>query len=129
MTLHESIALPNGLRLEIWDYSRMIASDTFKVEMVAQAEVDFLPAYFSERARYEKLIKTLGKKGLYEYRKTRSFVNERERDTVFQDLLAAFKEHTLPYVSRDEFPRRFARAKFRDIEQNWFKYVSTGDED
>jgi hypothetical protein len=128
MTLHESIALPNGLRLEIWDCSRPIASDTFKVEMVAQAEVEFLPAYFSEKARYDKLIKTLGKKGLYEFRKVRSFVKERERNGVFQELLAAFKEHTLPYVSLDEFPRRFSRAKFRDIEQNWYQYVPPDDE-
>jgi hypothetical protein len=128
MNLYEKIPLPNGMTLEVWDYSRQIAAGTTKVEMVAQIEVEFKASYFSKQEYYNKIIKTIGTKDLYEYRKVMSFVKNDQKDTVFHDLLKAFKTDTLPYLSRDEFPRQFARSKFREIEQNWFKYAPREEE-
>ena len=122
MKLYEKIPLPNGVTLDIWDYSRPIAADTTKVELVAQIEVEFKASYFSKPEYYNKLVKTIGAKDLYEYRKAMSFVKSDQKEAVFRELLDAFKRDTLPYLSRDEFPRQYARSKFREIEQNWFKY-------
>lgn len=122
MDLYERIELPNGLVLVIWDNSRQIAGDTTRVELVAQMEVAFEPGFFPRREDYDKLVRTLGTTGLFEYHKTRPFVKAAEKEIVYQDLLAAFKKHTLPYLSQDIFPCRFAVAKFRDMEQNWYQY-------
>jgi hypothetical protein len=128
MTLYEKIPLPNGMTLEVWDYSRQIAAETTKVELVAQIEVEFKASYFSKREYYSKLIKTIGPKDLYEYRKMKSYVKSAEKDAVFQEMLTAFKKDALPYLSRDEFPRQFARSRLRDIEQNWYKYATHDEE-
>jgi len=128
MTLYEKIPLPNGLTLEIWDYSRQIAGDTIKVELVAQIAVAFHAHYFSNKDHYDKLVKTIGPQGCYEHRKVRTFVTNTQQEDVFQELLSSFKEGTLPYLSREDFPRQFTRLKFRDIEQNWYKYESRDDE-
>ena len=48
MDVYEKIPLSNGLVLIIWDNSREIAADTTKVELVAQMEVTFEPASFSQ---------------------------------------------------------------------------------
>jgi hypothetical protein len=58
----------------------------------------------------------------------KSYVKSADQDAVFQEMLTAFKKDVLPYLSRDEFPRRFARSKFRDIEQNWYKYATRDEE-
>jgi hypothetical protein len=132
MTLYEKIPLPNGLTLDIWDYSRQIAADTSKVELVAQIVVEFHDHHFPHREYFDKLVKTLGPQGMYEHRKIRTFVTTSQKGAVFQELLASFKQGSLPYLSREDFPRKFARMKFRDMEQNWYKYApreSVEDED
>jgi len=128
MVLHEKIELPNGLTLEIWDYSRPIAADTTKVELVAQMEVEFKPEYFQKSEQYDKLVKTLGHKGLYEYKKGRTFVSKDESKEVFQELLRVFKENTLPYLIKDDFPRKFAKSKLREIEEHWYRYLPREEE-
>jgi hypothetical protein len=128
MTLYETIPLPNSMTLEVWDNSREIAAKTTKVELIAQIEVEFKASYFSKREDCNKLVKTIGPEDLYEYRKVKSYVKSAEKDTVFLEMLTAFKKDVLPYLSRDEFPRRFARSKFRDIEQNGYKYATHDEE-
>ncbi|MCX7816888.1 MAG: hypothetical protein N2317_05205 [Syntrophales bacterium] len=129
MKLHERIPLPNGLILEIWDRTRKIAEDTYRVELAAQIEVPFQPSYFLQKEHYEKTVKTLGQTGLYEYRKERTFVKVEDKDRVFEELLESFKRDTLQYLSREDFPQRFARAQYRDIEKNWYKYVTPKEEE
>lgn len=129
MNLYEKIPLTNGLTLTIWDNSRQIAADTTKVELVAQMEIAFEPSYFPRHEDYDKLVQTIGPTGLFEHRKMRPFVKTPQQEAVFQELLTAFKEHTLPYLSQDVFPRRFALAKFRDTEQNWYRYRPVPEEE
>ncbi|MCX7634290.1 MAG: hypothetical protein N2Z74_00925 [Syntrophales bacterium] len=128
MTLYEKIPLPNGLTMEVWDYSRKIARDTTKVELAVQMEVPFAPEYFTRPEHYEKTIRILGEKGLYEYRKERTFVKNEDKEKVFQELLDTFKRDSLPYLSREDFPRRFARSKHREIEQHWYRYITPPEE-
>lgn len=128
MRLHEKIRLPNELTLEIWDYSRQIAADTTKVELVAQIEVEFRPEYFQKREQFEKLVRTLGPKGIYEYRKVRTFVSNSEREKVFAELLKNFRENTLPYLTKEDFPRKFAKSKLREIEEHWYRYLPREEE-
>ncbi len=122
MRLYETIDLPNGLTLEIWDYSRRIASDITKVELVAQMEVAFRPEYFPFREQYDKLVKTIGPTSRYVYRKWRTFVNNDDRDAIFHELLQSFKTHAKPYLENEGFPARFAKAKLREIEEHWYRY-------
>ncbi|MDD5168946.1 MAG: hypothetical protein PHN75_09020 [Syntrophales bacterium] len=128
MMLYEKILLPNGLTLEVWDYSRTIAADTTKVELVAQIEVKFKPDYFAKREYYDKLTKAQGPGSLFEYRKVRTFVASEKKDEVFRELLDAFKKDALPYLYNDDFPRKFAMSKYRDFELHWYKYATPDQE-
>ena len=128
MTLYEKISLPNGLTLEIWDASRDIAADTTKVELVAQMEVAFDPSYLPTGEGYEKLVRTLGNQSRFEYRMVRSFVKSPRKDDVFKELLAAFKQDSLSYFSKDDFARRFTLSRLRDIELNPYRYQAAREE-
>lgn len=118
----ENLNLPNGLSMDVWDVSRQIAADTVKVELVIKMDVAFESSYFDEEDHYLKTRRIFGPVGNYEYRKERTFVHNAETETVFRNLLDDFKKDALPYLAKDEFPRKFSQSKYREILQNWYKY-------
>lgn len=128
MTLYEKIPLPNGMTLALWDDSREVAAKTVKVELVAQMEVSFEASFFPQKEEYDKLVKTFGTIGIYEYRKIRPLLKAVQKDAVFEELVTDFKNNVLPYLSKADFPRQFARSKFRDIKINWYKYATPHEE-
>lgn len=124
----EAISLPNGLVLEIMDKSRPIAMDTTKVEFIAKMVVALEESFFSCREHFETTRKTFGQQITYIYRKERTFVSSGEKDAVFNELVDAFKRDTLTYLSRQDFSRRFALSKYREIQMYPFKYCPPPDE-
>lgn len=122
MELVEVIPLPNDLTVEVWDQSRPIASDTSKVDIFFRMKVDLEPSYFIKPEHYQMVKKAFGPQIFFEYRMERAFVSNREKDAVFQELLASFKKDTLPYLCKPVFPRSLAISKHRDIEKNPHKY-------
>ena len=122
MMLVEEISLPNGLTVEVWDESISIAADTTKVALLIRARVALQPSYFAKAEQYEKARTILGPEIVFEYRKERTFVRNRDRKAIFQELLDNFKENSLPYLGRPIFPRNFALSKYWDIGKNSYKY-------
>ena len=118
----EKIVLPTGLSLNVWDASRRIATDTTKVELVIKMNVPFAADHFDAEDHYLKTRRVFGLEDTYEYRKERTFVATTEKDRVFAELLADFKRDALPYLAKEDFPRRFSQSKYREIIRNWYKY-------
>jgi hypothetical protein len=124
MKLAEQISLPNGLIVEAWDTSIPIAADTTRVKLFIRINVQLQPSYFIKSEHFDLVRGILGPEIFFEYIKERSFVKNKEKDTVFQDLLKSFKKASLPYLSKTTFPRYFALSKYWDIEKNRYKYHS-----
>ena len=55
MNLIEEINLANGLKLKILDLSRLVAADTFKVEISFQTKVDLKESYFASHQDYAQV--------------------------------------------------------------------------
>jgi len=127
MKLVEEIQLSNGLKVEVWDKSIAIAANTTRVELLIRSKVELKPSYFTKPEHFEHAIKVLGPEIFFEYKKERPFVDNKKREAVFQDLLAAFKKDSLPYLSKPIFPRNFALSKYWDIERNRYQYPSNFD--
>ncbi|MDD5712364.1 MAG: hypothetical protein PHY31_06335 [Smithellaceae bacterium] len=126
MRLVEKIPLPNELELELWNLSRAIAADTTKVEALIRIKMEIRPSYFDSTEPYETTRRVFGRETFFEYRLERTFVASADKDRVFQDLWETFKKDTLPYLSKPDFPRRFALAKYREILKNPYKYGEDG---
>jgi hypothetical protein len=116
--------MPNGLTVEVWYKSVSIAADTTKVALLIRIQVELQPSYFTRHDHYELVIKIMGPKIFFEYKEERSFVRDRKKNVVFQELLDNFKKNSLPYLSRSSFPASFALSKYWDIEKNSYKYSS-----
>jgi len=124
MKLVEEILLPNELMVEVWDKSRPIAADTAKVELYIRIKVALKPSYFIKHEHFELVRRIYGQEILFEHSKERTFVNNREKEAVFQELLNTFKKDLVPYLSKTVFPSNFALSKYWDIEKNRYKYFS-----
>ena len=122
MRLIETIPLENGLEVEVRDNSRAIAADTTKLELLFRVTVPLSPADWSCPAQYEIVRKVFGDRPRFEYCATRSFVRSASVEAVSRGLRDAFRRDTLAYLSRPDFPRRFALSKYREIEANPYRY-------
>jgi hypothetical protein len=120
--LIEEITLPNGLVMNIWDASRVIAADTTSVILIVTIQMELRADYFLEADHYKLTTSVFGKEMPYEYRKERTFVKTGHAESVFQELRETFKTDALPYLSRATFPEQFARSKHREIISNPYRY-------
>jgi hypothetical protein len=121
-TLVEEIPLPNGLKVEVWDQSIPIAVNTSKVELLIRIRVELQLSYFIKPEHFEIIREITGPVIFYEHKKQRPFVNNKEKDAVFRELVDTFKQDSLPYLARQKFPHNFALSKYWDIEKNRYKY-------
>ncbi len=122
MDLVKEMPLSNHLVVEVWDYSRPIATDTTKVELAIKIKVDVKKEYFANPGDFDLVTRVFGKEISYEYIKERTFVDREEKETIFNELLDDFTNSTLPYIEKSDFPSRFVLSKLRDIEKRPHRY-------
>ena len=122
MKLIEEINLTNGLKLKIFDLSRPVAADTFKVEISFQMKIDLKESYFADTQDYAKVKNIMGDELTYENKRVRSFVYEKDQDSVREDLINTFKKNSLNYLASVNFPQKLALSMLKDIKNNPYKY-------
>ncbi len=122
MELFEKIELPRGLVVLIWDRSRRIAADTTKVEVEITMPVELKAEYFDSFEDFELVRKVFGPELAFTYRKERTFVHNREKESLVRELIEDFKHDSLPYLARPDFPSRFALSKLSDIKKRPHRY-------
>lgn len=122
MDLVEEIPLPNGLTVEVWDDSRPVADDTTKVSIFFKVTVEVKPEYFACSGHFEEVRRIFGRELCFEYRIERTFVNNQDKESVFNKLLRDFKKHSMSYLARPGFPAGFAMSKYMDIQKRPYRY-------
>ncbi|PKN20245.1 MAG: hypothetical protein CVU71_00145 [Deltaproteobacteria bacterium HGW-Deltaproteobacteria-6] len=122
MELIEAINLPNGLTLTITDSSRRIAADTIKVELTFQVKIGVLESFFASSDDYLQVKNASGDELTYEHKMERSFVNDKDEESVRNELLDTFKNNSLGYLSSPNFAKKMALSQLKDIKLNPFKY-------
>jgi hypothetical protein len=122
MELYERTILENGLVLEIWDESKKIAEDTFRVTLAARVKVAVKKEYLPDIEHYRAVVRAFGHEILFEQLKEKSFVKADEKEELFTQLLGEFRDTTLKYISRPNFPAGFVMSKFMEIQRNPYKY-------
>jgi len=122
MELIETTKLPNGLRLTVTDSSRRIAADTIKVELTFQVKIKVLESFFASPDDYQKVKNALGNELTYEHKMERSFVNDKDEESVRAELLGTFKKNSITYLSSTNFAKKMALSQLKDIRLNPFKY-------
>jgi hypothetical protein len=122
MNLIEEIKLANGLNLKIFDLSRTIAADTVKVEISFQTKIYLKESYFTDTQDYTQVKNIMGDVLTYEHKRVRSFVFDKDMDSVRDDLINTFKSNSLEYLAAVNFPKKMAMSILKDIKKNPYKY-------
>ncbi len=75
------------------------------------------------RELFEKFKEEQGNCVTFEIKKERNFIDQREKDEVFADLLNSIKENSLKYMGHEMLADRFRRKKLVEFKerQNWWK--------
>lgn len=116
--LIKTIDLENHLILEIYDESIKMIGDRWLINMVARIKVPFDEALIKKSkdfsANKDKIKKALGKEVVFEHKSNRIFVDENEKESIFQELYDNFIDNILPYLSRTNFPEQFLLKKIKE---------------
>ena len=118
--LIETITLPNGLILELWDKSRPMAGDRWLISLLAKVEVPVLPEYFStldngEQA-YRDLLAAYGDPLVFIQEKNRHFVDEKDTKDVLAGICKRFKDNLLSYLGNPRFALLYVMKKYGDLQ-------------
>jgi hypothetical protein len=122
MKIIDEIILPNGLKLNVFDFSRDIAAYTTKVEVQFKIDIDLKESFFQNSQDYQDVKKNFGDKLLFENKEERTFVEKDKSDAVREELIDTFKKNILQYLGTKNFEQKYAHSLLRDIRKNPYKY-------
>jgi len=118
--LVEKIRLSNGLDLELLDGSRVLAGDRWFVSLEARIEMPVDKSYLDGIKDADKIVEILrkeyGEKVVYSYTQEKHFVDEKEKDSVFNQFRENVK-NILSYLSHPDFVQKTLLARYRDLKR------------
>ena len=127
LKLVEKIDLPNNLVLEFHDCSRLIAGDRWLLGLLARIPVEISEEDFADRPQdlYKDFLKEQGPVIYFELKKERNFIDEKEKDQVFSQMLNELKESPLSYMGHKSFAKGYIRRQIQAFEerQKWQKAI------
>jgi hypothetical protein len=116
--LIKTLELKNGLQLKIYDASRTMAGDRWLVSLIARMEIPVtkvLEKNDSQPKENANEIKdVLGESVVFEQKRDRIFVDIKEKDSVFKEVLDLFLGSSLEYLSRETFPKKFILKAYKE---------------
>ena len=117
--LVETITLDNGIKVEIWDLSRVLAGDRWLVSLEARVDIPLVPEILPSSPEKDKFFQVLqrvfGDKIPYRYKQERHFVDQKEKDGLFQEFIDLLRRNVIPYLSHKDFAKRLALSKIREL--------------
>jgi len=125
--LIEKVKLPNGLTLELLDYSKRVAGDRWFVGLLARIPIevdkDYLESISTQGVTYEEFIEACGKIIYFELKKERNFIDEKEKDEILNALSKRLKEHVIKYMGHPNFAKLTLKKRLKEYEErrNWWK--------
>ncbi|MDY6822186.1 MAG: hypothetical protein SWH68_00070 [Thermodesulfobacteriota bacterium] len=114
----KSEKLANSLALEIYDQSRQVAGDRWLVALTVRVRVPVEGGFFREGGQtsvdIDAIRKALGDHVVFEQKRERHFVDENDKDTVWNDLYERFTAGTGNYIAHPEFPMKFIVKQYKE---------------
>lgn len=114
--LIKSEKLDNGVELTIYDACRPLIGDRWLVTLIVRAKVAVKEALEADNptgADMDTVCKALGDEVVFEQKRERNFIDDAEKDAVFQVMYDLFQESTLKYVAHPDFPRKLIANEYR----------------
>ena len=127
--LIKNIDLENGLELKLYDASRKLAGDRWLVSLIARIEIPTSDSLLKENGspsiNVDEVRKALGEKLLFEQKREKIFIDEKEKDEVMKEIQDSFLNTSLSYLSHSNFPTKYILKKFNEKikKESWCKNI------
>jgi len=111
------IPLENNLRVHLYDGSRRLAGDRWLVRLIARIHMPIEAIWTpqpNDAVSKTALKEALGETPVFETAKTRHFIDEREKEEIFQSMQEQLLRHSLPYLGHPDFARRFLLKQYAE---------------
>ncbi len=127
------IPLENNLRVDLYDASRKLVGDRWLVRLIVRMRIAVDDVWDAEAAAplSKSTVKELiGDTVVFEQTKTRTFIDEEQKNDVLQALLDDFARHSTAYLAHPEFGRRFILKRFTEEKKRraWQQAAAIGDD-
>lgn len=112
--------LVNNLQLIIYDGSKKLAGDRWRVSVIAQIKIsvdDALKSSSDPDINKDEISNLLGSHVIFEQKRERYFIDENKKESVFNELCDNFINSTLKYLSHPDFPKRFVLKTYKEMEK------------
>ncbi len=116
-TLITEETLENGVTLRLYDASRKQIGDRWVVTLKVCALVPVADDDALEDEKTGDLLsvkQVLGGQITFEQKRERLFIDEQEKETLFNQMLENFQVSTRDYLAHPQFPSRFIKKSFRE---------------
>ena len=111
------IDLSNGLTLELYDCSRVVAGDRWHVCLAARIAIPLgdMPAPEDRKTwpGRDELAGLLGDPVVFEQRLERNFIDSGDKNRLLQELCDSFSGSVTGYVSHPQFAARYVLKEYR----------------
>ena len=109
------ITLPNGLSIHFFDCTRRYFGDFFLVKIEIICNVTILHEHFGDRDSFEGARSLLGEEISFKRTVEQMGVPSPKIEQALSGSITHFMEHSLPYMSSPEFPRKMVHAELNKI--------------
>ncbi len=119
----KAMELKNSLKLKIYDNSKKMAGDRWLVSLIARIKipVDATFKLLSDSdSGKEEFTRLLGSEVLFEQKRERFFIDEKNKESVFNELCDNFVKSTISYLSLPGFPEKFVIMKLKEEKKKVF---------
>ncbi|HKI49533.1 MAG TPA: hypothetical protein VKA69_09400 [Desulfobacteria bacterium] len=133
-TLMKTMDLSNGLKLELYDISRILAGDRWYVGMMVRIDIPLADVWSTNQLlsdySVEEIRDAVGETVRFQEKRERHYIDEREKDAMLLEMMDFFVKTTLIYFSHPDFPGKYVLKKFKENqkERAWRKNDHRGDE-
>lgn len=114
--LIRTITLKNRLILKIYDGSKRLAGDRWLISIIARIEIPVRESLLSlaVQATADEIRHALGEKVIFEQKRVRNFIDNKEKDETFKNLYDFFSANSLPYLSHPMFAEKYILKKYKE---------------
>lgn len=123
------IDLENGLKLKLFDVSRKLIGDRWFVSLIARIEMPINDLLLKKDGfpllNVDEVRKALGEKLLFEQKREKIFIDDKEKDKVMKGMQDLFLSSSLSYFSHPDFPQKYILKKFNEKikKDSWYKNI------
>lgn len=117
MNLLKKYLLENGLEVKVFDKTYRYFADYFTVLLELKAEVEVREDYFDTNDMFKRAKSLLGEKQNYIRELKREGVYEKDVENVKEELLSNFERHSINYLSRSSFLKKFILKRLKEEER------------